>query len=68
MAVAWGFLIGLFAGAIFFGIPLRAIFGKNNVAGVVTLALILAAGAVGAYITLTLVRHDRPRGDESPRS
>lgn len=68
MAVAWGFVIGLAAGAFFFGVPSRVIFGKTTVAGVVTLALILATAMVGAYLTLTLTRRDCPRPDEPWKS
>ena len=68
MAVAWGFIVGLVAGATFIGLSSRMMFGKNNVAGAVTLALILAAGAVGACVMFKLVRRERPRTSDPWKS
>lgn len=59
--LALGVLIGLVAGLIGFGVPAAAVFGTagDRVVGWVTLAPILACGAVCGYVALILATRDR---------
>jgi hypothetical protein len=59
--LALGVLFGLVAGAVGFGVPASAVFGKDgdSVVGWVTVVPILVCGAVCGYVALILATRDR---------